>query len=71
MAKLSVRAIYWIAFLGVPIIMAAIAILVLLTTHYGDNFPLFFNIVAPIVPSGLSAWWMLAKFKKAKDKLSS
>jgi hypothetical protein len=71
MAKLSVRATYWIACLGVPIIMAAILIVVLMTTHYGDNLPLFFKFAAPISACGVTAWWLLATFKKAKDKLSS
>jgi hypothetical protein len=69
MAKLSVRAAYWIGCLVPPVIMAAILIVVLLTTHYGDNLPLFFKIAAPIFLCGLTAWWALAKFKKAKDDL--
>jgi hypothetical protein len=71
MAKLSVRATYWIACLGAPIVLNAIFIVVLLTTHYGDNVPLFFKFAGPIFTCVVTAWWALATFKKAKDKLSS
>jgi hypothetical protein len=68
MVKLSIRATYWIACLVGPTVFAALSILVLFTTRYGDNLPLSVKIGAPIFLWGLTAWWALATFKKAKDR---
>lgn len=65
--KLSIRAVYWIMCLGFPVVVAAVWIFVLMTTHYGDNFPLFFQIGAPIFVEGVTAWFMLVKLKGLKN----
>lgn len=68
MAKLSIRATYWIACLVGPIVFAAISILVLFTTHYGDNLPASIKIGAPIFLWGVTAWWALVTFKSARPR---
>lgn len=66
-ARLTIRQAYWITCLGLPIVIAAVWITVLLTTHYGDNLPLFFKIGAPIFVEGVTAWFLLVKLKEAKN----
>lgn len=64
MPKLSVRAAYYIAFVGIPLVGAIAGAVVLLTTHYGDNLPLFFKIGAPAFIGLVTSWSALVKLPR-------
>jgi hypothetical protein len=66
MPKLSVRAVYYIAIVGVPLVASIFGTAMLLTTHYGDNLPLFFKIGAPFALGIVAVWFFLVQLPRSK-----
>jgi hypothetical protein len=66
MNRLSVRAAYYIGALVIPLVGAITGALVLLTTHYGDNLPLYFCIGAPAFIGLITIWFLLVQLPRGK-----
>lgn len=66
MSNQSIPARRYAALLAGPALGTAIWIIVLLTTHYGDDKPLFLNIGGPLFVGGVTAWFLLVKLKKVR-----
>jgi hypothetical protein len=66
MNKLPVRAAYYIGAVVIPLVGAFAGAVVLLTTHYGDNLPLFFRIGAPAFIGLVTIWFLLVQLPRSK-----
>ena len=64
MPKLSVRAAYYIAFVRIPLLASILGAVLLMTTHYGENLPLFFKVGAPFAIGIVAIWFYLVKLPR-------